>query len=73
METDIVIDLVSRLCPKHMTYNPELFELMMKAFQSYNDSELLERLATSLHEQCKTNSNLNDHHDWLMLLTTIFD
>lgn len=63
METDLVIDLVSRLTPKNMTYNPELFELIMKAFENYKDLELLERLATSLHQQCIISTNLNDHHD----------
>lgn len=73
METDQVIDLVSRLTPKNMTYNPELFELIMKAFENYKDLELLERLATSLYQQCIINTNLNEHHDWLMLLSTILD
>ncbi|CAK62970.1 unnamed protein product (macronuclear) [Paramecium tetraurelia] len=73
LNKEIVIDLVSRLCPKDMTYNPELLQLILKAYKDYKDDELLKRLADSLIQQCKDNANQNSDHDWLMLISTIFD
>ncbi|CAD8106551.1 unnamed protein product [Paramecium sonneborni] len=68
-----VIELVSILCPKDMTYNPELLQLILKAFRDYQDEELLKKLADSLIQQCKDSMNQNREHDWLMLIATIFD
>ncbi|CAD8120781.1 unnamed protein product [Paramecium sonneborni] len=73
LNKQIVIELVSILCPKDMTYNPELLKLILKAFGDYRDEELLKRLADSLIQQCKDNLNQNKNHDWLMLIVTIFD
>ncbi|CAD8199029.1 unnamed protein product [Paramecium pentaurelia] len=73
LNKEIVIDLVSKLCPRDMTYNPELLQLILKAYKDYKDEELLQRLADSLIQQCKDNSNQNSDHDWLMLISTLFD
>ncbi|CAD8213631.1 unnamed protein product [Paramecium octaurelia] len=73
-----MIGLIIKLCPKDLSFNPELFQLMLIPFkclqqQNRQDIELLDSLASVLLSQCdgKGEADQNQVHDWMCLISGI--
>ncbi|CAD8125743.1 unnamed protein product [Paramecium sonneborni] len=73
-----MIQMIIRLCPKDLSFNPELFSLMLIPFKclqqpNHKDIELLDNLAAVLLMQCngQGQTNQNQVHDWLVLISGI--
>lgn len=75
----MVITMIVTLCPKDLSFNPELFQLMLTPFKfpisiTKSNVDILEKLADVILQQCKGEGALSQNtvHDWLCLLTGIF-
>ncbi|CAD8208947.1 unnamed protein product [Paramecium pentaurelia] len=73
-----MIEMIIKLCPKDLSFNPELFQLMLIPFKCYQqlnpkDNDLLDNLASVLLQQCngQGQANQNQVHDWLVLISGI--